>query len=268
MNQLVQFLIAHGYYLLFFWVLLEQLGLPIPTAPLLLAAGALAYTGQLHLVAVLVVIVMAALVSDSFWYQIGRIRGKKALSFMCRISLDRDSCITQTRQLLARHGGRLLLVAKLIPGLNTLAAPSAGISHIAVLKFLLLDGLGALLWAGTFVGLGYLFSHDIEYIALHLTKLGILAAVIVPGSLAAYIAWKYFRRRSFLRQLSVLRITPEEVKQRIDAGDRLMILDVRNRDEVREESFTLPGALSLPFEELKKNHHMIPRDHDIVLYCA
>jgi membrane protein DedA with SNARE-associated domain len=268
MNTFIQFLIDHGYYLLFFWVLLEQLGLPIPTAPLLLAAGALAHGGRLNLALVLGIAVTAAILSDSCWYQIGRLRGKKALSFVCRISLDRDSCITQARALLARHGGRLLLVAKFIPGLNALATPSAGTARMAFPKFLLMDGLGSFFWAGVFVGAGYLFSSDIEYIATRLGSLGAWAALVVPGSLAAYIVWKYFRRRSFLRQLSVLRITPEEVKQRLDAGDRLMILDVRNRDEIREESFTLPGAFSLPLAELENHHQRIPRDHDVILYCA
>ena len=268
MGAFVQFLIDYGYYLLFFWVLLEQLGLPIPTAPLLLAAGALAHMGQLNLVLVFVVSVTAALLSDLCWYQIGRLRGKKALSFMCRISLDRDSCIIHTGELLTHHGARLLLVAKFIPGLNALATPSAGTVRMAFPKFIVLDTLGSSLWAGAFTGMGYLFSSDIEYIATRLGKLGAWIALIVPGSLAAYVAWKYYRRRSFLRQLSVLRISPEEVKQRLDAGDRLMILDVRSKDEIREESIILPGAFSLPLGELESHHQQIPRDHDIVLYCA
>ena len=268
MSAFVQFLIDHGYTLLFFWVLLEQLGLPIPTAPLLLAAGALAHMGQLNLLLVFVLSVTAALLSDLCWYQIGRLRGKKALSFMCRISLDRDSCIIHTGELLSRHGARLLLVAKFIPGLNALATPSAGTVRMAFPKFILLDTLGSSLWAGAFTGMGYLFSSDIEYIAAKLGKLGAWIALIVPGSLVAYVAWKYFRRQRFLRQVSVLRITPEEVKQRLDAGDRLMILDVRDRDEIREESTVLPGAFSLPLGELESHHQEIPRDHDIVLYCA
>ena len=268
MSASVQFLIDHGYYLLFFWVLLEQLGLPIPAAPLFLAAGALAHVGQLNLALVFGVAVTAALLSDLCWYHVGRLRGKKALSFVCRISLDRDSCIKHTGELLTRHGGRLLLVAKFIPGLNALATPSAGIARMALPKFILLDGLGSSLWAGTFTGMGYLFSADIEHIAGMLGRLGAWTGLIFPGSLAAYIVWKYIRRRNFLRQLSVLRITAEEVKQRLDAGDRLTILDVRNRDEVREESFTLPGAFSLPLAELEGHHQQIPRDHDIILYCA
>lgn len=268
MSSSVQFLIDHGYYLLFFWVLLEQLGLPIPAAPLFLAAGALAHLGQLNLPFVFAVAVTAALLSDLCWYHVGRFRGKKALSFVCRISLDRDSCIKHTGELLARHGGRLLLVAKFIPGLNALATPSAGVAHMSLPKFILLDGLGSSLWAGVFTTVGYLFSADIEYIVGMLGRLGTWTGLIVPGSLAAYVVWKYIRRRNFLRRLSVLRITPEEVKQRLDAGDRLTILDVRTRDEVREESFTLPGAFSLPLADLENHHHQIPQGHDIILYCS
>jgi membrane protein DedA with SNARE-associated domain len=268
MSTFVQFLIDHGYYLLFFWVLVEQLGLPLPAAPLFLAAGALARGGQLNVALVFGAAVTAALMSDLCWYHVGRLRGKKALSFMCRISLDRDSCIKHTGELLSRHGGRLLLVAKFLPGLNALATPSAGVARMTLPKFILLDALGSSLWAGAFTAIGYLFSADIGYIAGGLERLGAWAGLIVSGSLAAYVAWKYFRRQSFLRQLSVLRITPEEVKQRLDAGDRLMILDVRSRDEIGEESITLPGAFTLPLAELESHHQQIPRDQDIVLYCG
>ena len=268
MNETIQFLIRHGYTLLFFWILFEQLGLPIPAAPLLIAAGVLAGIGQLNFALVFGVSVVASLLSDHFWYQIGRYRGSKVLSLLCRISLDPDSCVRKTKEIFARHGARSLLVAKFIPGMTAVAPPLAGIFHMRPLRFLLFDGLGAFFWVGVFTGVGYLFSHQIEHLAADTSGMGPWIGLVVPGCLAAYIAWKYIQRRRFLHQLAIARITPEEVKQKLDAGEALLILDMRDALEFEIEPYTLPGAFQLPIEQLDEKHHEIPRDRDIVLYCT
>lgn len=268
MNETIQFLIRNGYTVLFFWVFFEQLGLPIPAAPLLIAAGVLAGIGQLNFVFVFGVAVVASLLSDQFWYQIGRRRGSKVLSLLCRISLDPDSCVRKTKEIFVRHGARSLLVAKFIPGMTAVAPPLAGIFHMRLLRFLLFDGLGAFFWVGIFVEVGCQFSHQIEHLAANTGGMGHWMGLVVPGGLAAYIAWKYIQRQHFLRQLAIARITPEEVKQRLDAGEALLILDMRDALEFEVEPYTIPGAFQLPIDQLDENHHKIPRDRDIILYCT
>lgn len=172
MNEMIQFLIRHGYAVLFLWVLFEQLGLPIPAAPLLIASGALAGVGQLNFALVFVVAVLASLLSDHFWYQIGRYRGSRVLSLLCRISLDPDSCVRKTKEIFARHGARSLLVAKFIPGMTAVAPPLAGIFHMRPLRFLLFDGLGAFFWVWVFTIIGYLFSHQIEHLVTNTSGMG------------------------------------------------------------------------------------------------
>ena len=268
MNETIQFLIRHGYSVLFLWVFFEQLGLPIPAAPLLIAAGALAGIGQLNLAHVLGVAFAASLLSDHFWYQMGYHRGRKVLSLLCRISLDPDSCVRKTREIFTRHGARSLLVAKFVPGMTAVAPPLAGIFHMRRLHFLLFDGLGAFFWIGIFTMVGYLFSHQIEHLVIKTNGVGPWMGLVVPGCLAGYIAWKYIQRKRFLHHLAIARITPEEVKQRLDAGEALLILDMRGGLEFEAEPYTIPGAFHLPIEELDKKHHEIPRDRDIVLYCT
>jgi len=268
MNEMIQFLIRHGYAVVFLWVLFEQLGLPIPAAPLLIAAGVLAGVGELNLALILGVALIASLLSDHIWYQIGYYRGRKALSLLCRISLDPDSCVRKTQKIFTRYGARSLLVAKFIPGMNAVGPPLAGIFRMPRLRFLLFDGLGALFWVGIFISVGYLFSHEIEYLAEDIGGMGPWIGLIVPGCLAAYIAWKYIQRQRFLRRLAIARITPEEVKQKLDAGEDLLILDMRDPLEFEIEPYTLPGAFQLPIEQLDEKHHKIPRDRDIVLYCS
>ncbi len=265
---MVQFLVDQGYVVLFLWVLFEQLGLPIPVAPILLAAGALAGIGKLSLALVFGSAFLAALLSDQFWYQVGLRRGGKVLSFVCRISLDPESCVHRTKRIFARYGARSLLVAKFIPGLNTVGPPLAGILRMRFLRFLFFDGLGGLIWVGVFTLLGYQFGHEIEEHVTSTHGMGAGIGLVVPVLLAAYILWKYIQRKRFLRQLSVARITPDEVKKKIDNGEDLLILDLRDALEFDIQPHTIPGALHLSVEELETEHHQIPRDRDIVLFCT
>lgn len=203
MQEAVQFLIQYGYAVLFVWVLGEQVGLPIPSMPLLLAAGALAGNHQLSLILVIGLAVAASLLSDILWYEIGRLRGGRVLRLLCRISLEPDSCMRWTENAFARYGVHPLVVAKFVPGLNTAAPPLADIIGMSRSRFLLFDSLGALLWVGAFVGLGYLFSDQLEHIAASIPRLGKWLGAVVGAGLIMYIGWKYLARRRFLRRLRV-----------------------------------------------------------------
>lgn len=268
MDESIQFLVRHGYSVLFVWVFAEQIGLPLPAIPFLLAAGALAGAGRLNFAITIGVAVLASLVSDIIWYHIGSRRGSRVLQLLCRISLEPDSCVRRTEEVFARHGAPSLLVAKFIPGLSTAAPPLAGIVRMRMPRFLLFDGLGALLWAGAFAGLGYLFIEQLGHVAASALRLGTWLVVVLVGSLAAYILWKYFQRQRFLRQLRIARISPEELKQKLDAGEDVVIVDLRHSLDFQAEPDTIPGALRLPAEELERRHHEIPTDRDVVLYCT
>lgn len=268
MDETIQFLIRHGYALLFAWVLLEQIGLPVPAIPLLLAAGVLAGSGRMDLALAVGLAVIAALVADLFWYYLGRYRGSRVLRLLCRISLEPDSCVRRTEDVFARHGAQSLLVAKFVPGLNTAAPPLAGIFRMPVSRFMLFDGLGAFLWVATFTGLGYMLSDQLEHIAAYSLRWGSWLLVALVGSLAAYILWKYVQRQRFLRRLRIARITPKELMERLTAGDEVMIVDLRQPLDVEALPYMIPGALRMAMEELEKRHQEIPRDRDIVLYCS
>ena len=268
MGETIQFLIRQGYVVLFFWVLFEQLGLPIPVVPILLAGGALAGMGKLDIFLVLILAFFAALISDQFWYQMGLHRGGKVLSLLCRISLDPDSCVRRTKTFFSRYGARSLLIAKFIPGMNTVAPPLAGITRMHLPRFLLFDCLGTLIWVGLFVLMGYQFGKELGDLITTRGGAGSLLGLVVPVGLATYITWKYIRRRRFFHQLAMARITPEEVKERLDAGDPFLILDMRDSFELEAEPYTIPGAFLMPMEQLDEDHDKIPRDREIVLYCT
>ena len=181
MHSTLDFLLRHGYVVLLAWVFAEQIGLPVPSLPLLLAAGALAGTHHLSFFFSLFLCVFAAVVADSIWYALGRIKGIKVLQLLCKISLEPDSCVRRTEGVFSKQGARSLLVAKFLPGLSTVAPPLAGIFHMRPRRFLLFDACGALLWAGSFLGLGFAFSGEIERIAEDALSLGGWLLVLLIG---------------------------------------------------------------------------------------
>jgi len=265
LEQAADFLIRHGYAVLFGWVLLEQMGLPIPAAPLLIAAGALARAGKMNLTFALALALIAVILADLFWYSLGRYRGGRILKLLCRISLEPDSCVRRTENLFVRHGVHSLLVAKFVPGLNTAAPSLAGIFRMPVRRFMIFDFLGALLWVGSVTSLGLIFSDQLEQIALRWS--GWLVAVLA-GSLAAYVLWKFIQRRRFIRRLRIARITPKELMDKLRAGETISIVDLRQPMDIEAFPQMIPGALRIAMEEIEERHAEIPRDRDVVLYCS
>jgi membrane protein DedA with SNARE-associated domain len=265
LEQAADFLIRHGYAVLFGWVLLEQLGLPIPAAPLLIAAGALARAGKMNLTFAVALAFVAVILADLFWYSLGRHRGGRILKLLCRISLEPDSCVRRTENLFVRHGVRSLLVAKFIPGLNTAAPSLAGVFHMPVRRFLIFDCVGGILWVVTVTSLGLILGDQLERIAL---RWGGWLVAVLAGGLAAYVLWKFIQRRRFLRQLRIARITPKELMDKLTAKESISIVDLRQPMDIEAFPQMIPGALRIAMEEIEARHGEIPRDRDVVLYCS
>jgi membrane protein DedA with SNARE-associated domain len=267
MANIIPFLIQHGYTVLFFWVLAETMGLPIPSAPLLITVGALAGAGQMNLFLGIGTAVCAAFLGDTFWYFMGRRHGGQVLSLICRISLEPDSCVRRTENIFAHYGARTLLVTKFFPGLSAVSTPLSGIIGMRVPRFLLFDGMGMLLWAGAYVLFGFLFSEGLDRALAYALGMGRTLFVLAAGGLSFYILRKYVLRRRFLRQLSVARITPEELKQKLDAGEDILIIDVRHSLDFEADPNVIPGALRIPFEQMESQPD-VPTDREIVVYCT
>lgn len=267
-NQAVEFLLHHGYGVLFAFVFAEQIGLPVPALPVLLAVGALAASDQFVFAAALAAAAIAAVLSDLVWYELGRFRGHAVLSLVCKISLEPDSCVRNTHEMFTRHGLRTLLFSKFVPGLNTVAPPLAGMARVPLWRFLFWDGAGALIWAGVFLGSGHLFSAQLEVIAEWALRFGSMLLAVLALGLAAYITMKYLQRRSFFRRMRVARISPEELAQRLDAREPVIVIDLRHSHELEIDRVRVPGALQLRPDELEQRHLEIPREREIILYCT
>jgi len=269
MNDAGQVLVQYGYVVLFAFALAEQIGLPIPAVPALLGVGALAGAGRMSLVLALGAVLAASLPPDLVWYELGRRRGGRVLGLLCRIALEPDSCVRRTENLFTRSGRKALLVAKFFPGLSTVAPPLAGMVGVGRRQFIVLDGIGAIVWGGAWMGLGYVFSDALELVAARAAHLGNYVLLLVGAALASYVAIKFIQRHRFLRGLRIARITPDELKRRLDAGDGdLAIIDTRSALEVNAAPYAIRGAIWIAAEEIEQRHHEVPRDREIVLYCA
>jgi membrane protein DedA with SNARE-associated domain len=268
MSSLIETLVRYGYVLLIVWVFLEQLGLPLPSLPLLLAAGALIGAGRMNFAYTLFLCAIASIAADSIWYELGRKRGIKVVHFLCRITLEPDSCVRRTEGLFEQQGARSLLVAKFVPGLNAVATPLAGIFQMRWQKFLLFDALGVLLWLCSWLGLGYFFSAQIEDIAHHAEALGSWLIVLLILGFVAYILYKFAARQKFLRDLRISRITVEELKKKIDAGESLSIVDLRHDLDFEADPETIPGAVHLNSKALTDKTGTLPFDREVILYCT
>ncbi len=263
-----QFLINHGLPLVFAAVFLEQIGLPLPALPWLLAAGALSATGRFSPLLGIGGVVVACLVADVSWFYLGRYRGNQVLGLLCRISLEPDSCVRRTQNLFTRYGLRGLLLAKFVPGLNTVAPPLGGMSGMGVGRFLVVDGLGALLYAGCFIVLGYVFSNQIREMTEALAGIGGSAVRLLAAVVIGYIGFRFWQRQRLLRELRMARITAEELRRKQEAGEEIIILDLRSRAELENDPSLIHGARHVSMEEIEERHHEIPHDRDVIVYCS
>ena len=263
-----EFVADHGAAVIFWVVFVEQLGVPLPAIPLLIAAGALVGAGKMSLATALLVPVAASLPPDLAWYYLGRLKGGRVLGFLCRLSLEPDSCVRDTENLFHRYGPRGLLLAKFIPGFSTVAPPLAGIVGMSAATFALYDIGGTLIWAAVSAGIGALFSNQLEQLVGLFDQAGGLLLAILLAGLAGFIAYKFYHRQKFLRHLRMAKISVEELKRRMDAGDAISVVDVRHPLALELDPETIPGAINFTLEEIEHRHQEIPRDRDIVLYCS
>jgi membrane protein DedA with SNARE-associated domain/rhodanese-related sulfurtransferase len=249
-------------------VLLNQIGFPLPAVPTLIVAGAIAGTGQLSIAALLSTCVAACLAADFGWYLLGRRFGIGVLKTLCRISLEPDSCVSQTQTRFERWGVNSLVIAKFVPGLATIGPPLAGAMRIGWLRFTLLSTLAAALWVGLWLFGGLMFRLQIERFLVHLDHIGGIALLLAVILLAAYLSFKWWERIRFYRMLRMARISVAELYGLIHTGGEPLIIDVRSQTARTLEPHWIPGALPMALSEVGDRLKDLPRDREIILYCT
>lgn len=263
-----EFLRQNANLVLFALVLGENVGLPVPSYAAVVLAAALAADLKLNLGGIVLVGASGALLGDYLWYALGRWRGRSFLRTVCAVSLNPDSCVSRTENLFARHGLKSLLVAKFVPGLNTVAPPLAGLLRLSFARFTLYDLGGITIWAGSAVGLGRLFRSQIEWLLAWLAAFGRAALVVLGLGLVGWALLKYVERRRFYRLLERSRISAPELKDMLDRGEQPVIVDLRTDLSYQFGGQKIPGAIHIPPREFERRYAEIPEGRPVVMYCT
>lgn len=260
--------LQHAYLVLFLFVLVEQIGVPIPSAPVLLTAGTLTATHKLHLVPVLGAILLGSMVSDICWYFLGRRYGHLVVRVLCRFMPQRGTCVERTEGYFGKHGASALLISKFLPGLNTMAGAIAGQTGMDFRLFLVCDAGGVLLWALAFVVGGRFFG---DFLKMHPHALAWFAHFAVALFLVLFLGFVANRIRTRRRSLSEIRtdrLSPEDLRTMIDNNEPVYIVDLRHPLDYLPDPRTLPGAVMMTPDRLVETGGQIPRDRDVVLFCT
>lgn len=271
MGFLMELIREYGFGIVFLNVFVEQLGAPIPAYPVLVVTGALEGADGSRLLWLVAVAVSAALIADVLWYQAGKAYGHRVLGRICRISLSPDACIRQTETVYGRWGARSLLVAKFVPGFASIASALAGVMGTPLRSFVLYDGLGALIWVGSAVYLGSLFSSTVEDLLGVLTALGQWGLLLLAVALGLFILRKWWQRHRLVRSLRMPRMSVRELAGLHAQGVQPTLIDVRGLPQYRQGH--IPGAQSWelrPRCDEPSHAHLLPQHahpHGLVIYC-
>ena len=273
LSSVMVLLVHHAYAVLFLWVLIEQGGLPVPSVPLMLAAGTMSAAHRLHVAYALPMVMLACLISDSAWYFLGQRYGSKILNILCKFSMEAATCVSKTQGTVTKRGAVTLLFAKWVPGLSTMAAPIAGQAEIPYSKFVFYDMAGTLMWASAWLFAGRFFGDLAKRSSEFFGTLSHFAVLLVVLMVVAWQVYRLVKRQQFVSELRGLRLEPAQLLAMMDdarkAGeDQPFIVDLRHPLDVLTDPLVLPGALRIGPEDLKLRKAMIPLDRDIVLYCT
>ncbi len=266
--DLLDLLARWGLALVFGSVLLEQGGIPLPSAPILVAAGALAASEIMRPELVLLVALLSCLIADHMWFLLGRRHGRRLLAGICRLSLSPDTCVRKTDDLIGRYGATVLLVAKFIPGVSAMAIPTAAAMGLSYRRFFLYDSLGCLIWCGAYIGAGMIFNREVSGALAAMSVIGGWSLVVIAGLFALYIAYKLYRRVRLTRLFQAVRITPKEMLALLISEPGLVVLDARSDLARSEDPRSLPGSIVIEHGDPMGQLPHDARERTIITFCT
>ena len=268
--HLVSLMAHHGYAWIFALLLAEAIGLPFPAAIALVAAGAAVGAHTLWGPYVLLAAVAALLLGDTVQFWLGRYMGWLLLGFLCRVSINPETCILRSAESFYKRGKPTLVIAKFIPGVNTMAAPLAGSMKMRFWQFLRLDLAGALLYSLTYLAVGYVSRDFLAALLRGFHAAGLAMEAVVIAAVAAYAIYRVVQYSKHKKYRVVPRIQVQELAARLasDEGDRVLIVDVRSHGYYDSGTSRIKGSIRLEPNNLEEEVKLLPRDKDIYLYCT
>ncbi|HEX4786563.1 MAG TPA: VTT domain-containing protein [Candidatus Sulfotelmatobacter sp.] len=270
MHDWVALLARQGYALTFALLFAEALGLPFPAAIALVAAGAGVASHTLYGPAVLLAAMVALIVGDSAQFWLGRYSGWALLGFLCRLSMNPETCILRSAESFYKRGKLTLVFAKFIPGINTMAAPLAGSMKMRFGQFLILDFAGALLYTSTYLLLGYVSRDFLAATLQGFHIAGRIMEVILVGALVVYAIYRTIQFRKYKKYRIMPRVQVQELAARLasDQANRVLIVDVRSHGYYDVGAERIAGSIRIEPNNLDEEIKNLPKDKDIYLYCT
>jgi membrane protein DedA with SNARE-associated domain len=270
MNDLLALIVHHGYVVIFVIVLAEALGFPVPAALALVAGGAAVAAGALRGPAAALVAVTAMLMGDCLLYVLGRHMGWRLLGFLCRVAVDPETCILRSAESFYKRGRATLVVAKFIPGINSMAPPLAGSMKMPFAQFLALDFLGANAYAFAYGTAGFIFRDFFAPIARGFRAAGHameIAVVVAVTALIGYRCWLYWKHRVY-RVVPRVQVTELAVRLQSEYAEKILLADVRSHGYYDPGAARIRGSIRLEPNNLSQEIKILPKDKDIYLYCT
>jgi membrane protein DedA with SNARE-associated domain/rhodanese-related sulfurtransferase len=252
-------------------VFANQLCLPVPAIAFLMAAGALSAHGSMRMSVVVLLGVLPCLAADGIWFWLGRKWGSQATRLLCRLTADPRRCSRDAHDKFERYGLPLLCLAKFLPGLDGLLPPLAGAEGVSVTAFLALDAIGSLIWSSFYVGVGYLFSEQLEIAVGWAKHFGTALALAIGVPFCIYIGWRGLTLIRMIRQLRVNLISAPMLHRKLRSGSKVALLDLLDFEEETdiESPPAIPGAFRIDPSRLRNSPRIsVPDDVEIVLYCS
>lgn len=268
--DLVSLMARHGYALTFGLLLAESLGLPFPAAIALVAAGAAVAAHALWGPYVFVAAMAALMLGDAIQFWLGRYMGWALLGFLCRVSINPETCILRSAESFYKRGKITLVIAKFIPGVNTMAAPLAGSMKMRFLQFLRLEFSGALLYSLTYLLVGYLSRDFLAAILKGFHAAGTAMEAVVIVALAVYAVYRIKQYEKNKPYKVVPRIQVEELARRLASDDaaHVLIVDVRSHGYYDAGAARIKNSIRIEPNNLEEEIKNLPKDKDIYLYCT
>lgn len=258
---------AWGAWAVFVSVLITQLGLPFPAAPMLILAGSMVALGQASFLHSLFAAVAAVLIADSLWFIAGRLYGRRMLNSLVRFSLSLDNTVRFARDWYERFGAPLLAISKFVPGLGLVSSPLMGTTSVDVRVFLFWDMIGGALWASLYLLGGAAFDKEIMLLSVFVRNNGGTAMEAVAGMFLCLALYRWIRRLQFRKWLAQIRITPVQLAAAMRSDAPPMIFDARPEAVRRKEPHRIPGARRLDLNAPGKLD-LGAEDQPIVIYCV
>ena len=270
MSDLLSLIAHHGYILIFLIVFLEAIGLPVPAALVLVAGGAATASGILRAPAALLLAVVGMLLGDSLLYVLGSHMGWGLLGVLCRVSANPETCILRSAESFYKRGRATLLIAKFIPGVNTMAPPLAGSMKMPFGQFLGLDLAGASFYALAYGGIGFLFRDFVAAITRGFRATGHAVEIVIIVSLIAFTIHRvllYSKRRVYR---VVPRVQVIELAKKLQAEDsaKILLVDVRSHGYYDSGAARIRGSIRIEPNNLSQEVKKLPKDKDVYLYCT